>query len=234
MRSLLRSRGLWVGVIVGVTVASGVGIAFGAIPDSGGAIHGCYLSNGTLRVVDTAAGCKSNETVLSWNQAGPAGQQGPTGSKGATGARGPTGAKGATGTQGLPGLRGATGATGLRGPTGTQGLPGTKGPTGLQGATGPTGRTGPAGSLDTTQIVTQPVSVPPHVVSPAVSATAICPSGMTAVSGGFFIINLDPNAPPGALISWRPQLDRWQVFFYNPSSALTIEAQAIAYCAPSS
>ena len=41
---------------------------------------------------------------------------------------------------------------------------------------------------------------------------------MMAVSGGYFIINLDPNAPPGALISWRPSLNTWQVFFYNPSS----------------
>jgi hypothetical protein len=57
---------------------------------------------------------------------------------------------------------------------------------------------------------------------------------MIAVAGGYFIINLDPNAPPGALISWRPSPDRWQVFFYNPSPSTTIEAQAIAYCAPSS
>jgi hypothetical protein len=56
---------------------------------------------------------------------------------------------------------------------------------------------------------------------------------MIAVSGGYFIVNLDPNAPPSALISWRPSPDRWQVFFYNPG-AVTIEAQAIAYCAPTS
>ena len=87
--------------------------------------------------------------------------------------------------------------------------------------------------LNTTQIVTQPVNVPPHVVSPAVSATATCPSGMMAVSGGFFIANLDPNAPPGALISWRPQVNQWQVFFYNPGT-ITVSAQAIAYCAPTS
>ena len=56
---------------------------------------------------------------------------------------------------------------------------------------------------------------------------------MMAVSGGFFIANLDPNAPPGALISWRPQLNQWQVFFYNPGS-VNVSAQAIAYCAPTS
>jgi len=37
------------------------------------------------------------------------------------------------------------------------------------------------------------------------------------------------------LISWRPSIDRWQVFFYNPSNAgITIDAQAIAYCASGS
>jgi hypothetical protein len=76
--------------------------------------------------------------------------------------------------------------------------------------------------------------VPPHVANPAVSAEAVCPSGMIAVAGGYFIADLDPNAPPAALISWRPQQDRWQVFFYNPSASITIQAQAIAYCASSS
>jgi hypothetical protein len=79
------------------------------------------------------------------------------------------------------------------------------------------------------------VDVPPHVASPAVSATATCPTGDIAVSGGFFISNLDPANPPGALISWRPQPNQWQVYFYNPSNNnITIEAQAIAYCAPAS
>lgn len=121
----------------------------------------------------------------------------------------------------------------MNGINGTDGATGVTGPTGLRGFKGPTGPSGPS-SLDTIPVVTQPVDVPPHVASPAVSATATCPSGDIAVSGGFFIINLDPNAPPGALISWRPQINQWQVFFYNPSSTITISAQAIAYCAPNS
>jgi hypothetical protein len=231
MRNWLGSPRLWLGVIVGVALASGVGIAVAAIPDSGGVIHGCYLSNGNLRVVDTATGCKNNETTLNWNQSGPTGQRGPTGpagNRGPTGAAGPAGPKGATG---------ATGATGLQGPKGDPGAAGAPGSPGARGATGPTGKTGPqgpAGSLDTVQIISQPVDVPPHVVSPAVHQDAVCPTGMIAVSGGYFIINLDPNAPPGALISWRPSLDRWQVFFYNPSTTITIQAQTVAYCAPSS
>jgi hypothetical protein len=43
-----------------------------------------------------------------------------------------------------------------------------------------------------------------------------------------------PGSPPGALISWRPSLNTWQVFFYNPSPNFTIRAQTIAYRAPTS
>jgi hypothetical protein len=223
-----------------------VSLAFGAIPDSGGVIHGCYLSNGNLRVVEHDTDCRNSETALDWSQtgptgpqgpAGPAGPPGPTGPQGPAGPKGDAGAVGPAGPQGPQGVKGDKGDTGPQGPQGAKGDTGPQGPPGPQGPKGDTGAQGPpgpAGSLDTTQVVTQPVDVPPHVVSPAVSATAVCPSGMIAVSGGFFIINLDPNAPPGALISWRPQQDRWQVFFYNPSSTLTIQAQAIAYCAPSS
>ena len=224
-------------VAVAVLVALGLAgsIAYAAIPDAG-TIHGCYANNnGSLRVIDPAnpsnAACKSNETVLDWSQSGPAGATGPTGPSG------PPGAIGATGANGGNGATGVTGATGANGATGAAGATGPNGATGAIGATGPTGAsgaTGPAGSLDTTQIVSQPVDVPPHVVSPAVHQDAICPAGMIAVSGGYFISNLDPNAPPGALISWRPSQDRWQVFFYNPSTTVTVSAQTIAYCASSS
>jgi hypothetical protein len=232
------SRRLWLALAVAAVAACAVGVAVAAIPDGNGTIHACYLSNGTLRVVDPpASACKSNETPLDWNvrgAIGPTGARGATGPKGATGARGPTGSSGATGSRGPTGLTGnpgAKGATGSRGPTGPAGNPGAKGATGVRGPTGP------AGPLNTTQVISQPVNVPPHVASPAVHQDAICPAGMIAVSGGYFIANLDPNAPPGALISWRPntQPDRWQVFFYNPSnSGITVSAQTIAYCAPNS
>jgi hypothetical protein len=41
-----------------------------SIPDQGGIIHGCYPSNGTLRVVDSELGqtCKPNETSLDWSR----------------------------------------------------------------------------------------------------------------------------------------------------------------------
>jgi hypothetical protein len=44
-----------------------------AIPDASGTVHGCYTSNGTLRVVDSALGqtCKSNEKSVDWSARGP-------------------------------------------------------------------------------------------------------------------------------------------------------------------
>jgi hypothetical protein len=211
VRASLGSRRLLLGLVVVVVAATGVAAAFASIESSGGVIHGCYLSNGNLRVVDPPSTCKSNETSLDWNTQGAVGPTGPTGPKGDTGAAGPTGATGPTGLQGPPGPKGDTGPTGPQGPPGS------------------------AASLGITQIISQPVNVPPHVVSPAVHQDAVCPSGMEAVSGGYFISNLDPNAPPGALISWRPNVspDRWQVFFYNPSTTVTVSAQTIAYCVPS-
>jgi hypothetical protein len=52
-----------------VMLLAGGALAWASIPDSGGTIHGCYASNGTLRVVDTDLGqsCKSNEKPLDWS-----------------------------------------------------------------------------------------------------------------------------------------------------------------------
>jgi hypothetical protein len=51
--------------------ALGGGIAYAAIPDAAGVIHGCRtLAGGTLRVIDSEAGqtCRSSEAALNWNQ----------------------------------------------------------------------------------------------------------------------------------------------------------------------
>jgi hypothetical protein len=90
--------------------------------------------NGSLRVASTA-GCKSNESPLSWNQVGPPGPPGPTGPQG---------------PQGATGLAGTTGPIGPVGPQGAQGLQGVSGAAGAIGPTGPTGPTGPQGTAGTT------------------------------------------------------------------------------------
>jgi hypothetical protein len=60
-------------------------------------IHSCVAKDGTLRIVSATTACKSQETAVDWNIAGPPGPAGP---------------------QGIPGLPGQPGAPGEPGPTG--------------------------------------------------------------------------------------------------------------------
>ena len=103
--------------VAGLLVLMSGGVAHAAIPDVGGIIHGCYAKKeGSLRVIDPAAGqsCDAKKEVpLNWNQTGPTGPQGavgPMGPQGAVGAMGPQGAVGPTGPQGAVGPDRAAGA----------------------------------------------------------------------------------------------------------------------------
>lgn len=138
----LGTRWFFSAVVLITATAAVFGVAvFVSIPDSGGVIHACYSnSNGSVRLVDSAANCKNNETAITWNQTGAAGPQG---------AVGPQGPAGPTGPQGTPGPQGPQGATGSQGPigqTGPQGPQGQPGPAGPQGSAGPQGPQGPAGT----------------------------------------------------------------------------------------
>jgi hypothetical protein len=87
-----------------VALVGAAAVALGAIPDSGGVIHGCYkASDGSLRVIDSGTDdrCKGSEQALNWNQVGPRGPAGPQGPAGQDGAQGATGPQG---PQGEPGL----------------------------------------------------------------------------------------------------------------------------------
>jgi hypothetical protein len=83
MPKLLR-RALVLGVVLALVAA--VGVAAGAIPDSGGTIHGCYTkTGGILRVVDTDRNqhcISARENDISWGQRGPQGDTGPAGTAG--------------------------------------------------------------------------------------------------------------------------------------------------------
>lgn len=87
-------------LIIAVVVAliAGGGVAFAAIPAGDGTIHGCYrnggLTEGNLKVIDSAATCGTGFTALNWNQAGPTGPQGPAGEQGVQGEPGPVGVSG--------------------------------------------------------------------------------------------------------------------------------------------
>jgi hypothetical protein len=98
MRFVFAGRARWIALVVAVGGLAAGGIAWAAIPDSNGVIHGCYAkTNGTLRVIDSSSqNCDTKkEVALNWNQTGPkgaTGAEGPTGPKGDTGDVGPTGA----------------------------------------------------------------------------------------------------------------------------------------------
>jgi hypothetical protein len=74
-------------------VAALGGVAYSAIPDPMGVIHGCYTNSPgrTLRVIDSTESCPGGETALNWNQQGPTGPAGPTGVQGPEGPQGPPG-----------------------------------------------------------------------------------------------------------------------------------------------
>ena len=95
---------------------------------------------------------------------------------------GPTGAQGAAGVNGTNGQDGAKGATGPTGPAGAQGIQGPAGQRGATGPAGPKGATGAAG-LDGSAIIT----VAGGTASGDKQFTVSCPTGYTALSGGFNI-----------------------------------------------
>lgn len=105
-----------------LALAIAAGTAYASIPGPDGVIHSCYTkSTGAIRIIDSAANCKSGETSLNWNQTGPAGTPGlagPIGPKGVTGPAGPAGSAGPAGPQGPKGTTGASGPTGPAGPSG--------------------------------------------------------------------------------------------------------------------
>jgi hypothetical protein len=73
MRLLANGRLRFVALTAVIVGLGAGGIAYAAIPDSKGVIHGCYMKvNGQLRVIDTDAGggCTAGEKPLDWNQTG--------------------------------------------------------------------------------------------------------------------------------------------------------------------
>jgi hypothetical protein len=95
MIKTVRARAKWMLVGAAAALVAGIGgVAFGAIPGSGGVINGCYLKQtGILRVIDAEAGkkCLSFETPISWNQQGVKGDPGLAGAKGDKGDKGDPG-----------------------------------------------------------------------------------------------------------------------------------------------
>jgi hypothetical protein len=141
---------------------------------SNGIIHAC-VRDGQLRILNANQACKSKETALDWNIAGPKGDKGDKGDPGAPGAKGDPGAPGAKGDKGDPGPQGAPGAKGDKGDPGPQGDP---------GAPGAKGDPGPQGAPGLAEYQTIPVEQPIAAAGGWVFEAA-CPAGKTAISGGY-------------------------------------------------
>ena len=109
------------GIVVAVGLIGAGSVAYAAIPDDDGVLHGCYnkggllQDKGALRVVEKGERCRSTELATTWSQTGPQGPVGPVGPTGATGETGATGATGAEGPVGPTGPQGAQGAQGVPG-----------------------------------------------------------------------------------------------------------------------
>jgi hypothetical protein len=129
--------------LLGATVGVAVGTSGLVGPDK--VVHGCYNSDGRLKVISYTAHCQKGWTAIEWNQQGVQGPKGDTGAAGAIGAAGPAGSDGAQGPAGADGPQGPKGDTGAAGAAGTNGLPGAEGAPGAQGPQGEPGAAGPDG-----------------------------------------------------------------------------------------
>jgi hypothetical protein len=103
MATISQRRARWIlaGAALGLGLSLAGNLAYAAIPGSGGVISACVSSEAfrgqhLLTLLDTAqkATCGQGESLLTWNQVGPAGPQGPKGDPGAQGPAGPQGPKG--------------------------------------------------------------------------------------------------------------------------------------------
>ncbi|MDA0164598.1 type VI secretion system tube protein Hcp [Solirubrobacter ginsenosidimutans] len=87
-----------VALMVPVVVAVGAGSAIAATANDGAVIRACAAKSGkSLHLANADGKCGKGETVLAWNQTGPAGAAGAPGPVGPAGAAGPAGPAGAAG-----------------------------------------------------------------------------------------------------------------------------------------
>jgi Collagen triple helix repeat (20 copies) len=211
------------GAAFAAIAAGGSAAALATGGSSGDVYQGCLQHNigglYNIKVNPTSApSCLRGDTLLKWNQSGPAGAAGAPGAPGAkgdpgapgkdgasgkdgapgtAGTDGPPGAKGETGPQGLPGEPGVAGKDGAPGAKGEQGLPGEKGDQGSQGDRGATGDQGPQGDpgvgLDGLRWNSAELSVAPNTDNRFFRS---CGANGTAVSGGTSVVGpsaLDPT-----------------------------------------
>ncbi len=142
------------GATMAAVAAGGSAAALATDMGSNNVYKGCLHHNlGVLYHVElnptTPPRCDPGDTLVSWNQTGPAGATGPIGPQGPKGGTGPAGATGPAGPQGL---KGDAGPQGPKGDTGSTGPAGANGNTVLNGSGAPGSGLGANGNfyIDTT------------------------------------------------------------------------------------
>ena len=103
----MKTRVFWIGSLVVLLLAAAVTIT---LAEETVTYYACVNNaSGTIKIVEEDQECHKNETLISWNQRGPKGEQGEQGEPG------PQGEQGEPGPQGEPGLDGRDGQDGTDG-----------------------------------------------------------------------------------------------------------------------
>lgn len=226
--------------LVAATVVAG-GIAYAAIPSSGGVVSACYATSGAtkgqLTVIDAQSGatCAAGQAPLSWSSKAPLTPRGAYSAATAYKVNDIVLSNGSAyaallANTGVPvsnttnwSLLVSRGAAGPAGPTGATGATGPKGTTGAQGPTGPQG---PAGLVGRHVVVGATVTVAPGTQT---DATADCPAGQGVTGGGesntgsFDTMVLTDSFPVNGGASWK-------VYVNNDDSAASHDVTPYAIC----
>jgi collagen triple helix repeat protein len=191
------------GVALTAIAAGGSAAALATTGSSGDVYQGCLNhSLGALyniKVNPTSPPrCLSRDSLIKWNQTGPAGAPGLPGAQGLKGETGSPGGKGDTGSPGADGAPGGKGDTGPKGDTGAPGVPGAKGDTGPQGLPGAPGLAGLYWIQDTFT----------SEVATSAGIKLVCPNNDHVYGGGIWIedfittTTVGISAPSGDLRGW--------------------------------
>jgi hypothetical protein len=208
---MMKRRGRVFSASVGLVALLAIGagsVAFGAIPDSGGLIHGCYSSNASkqtngtqLNIVDAdVASCNKNQQEVTWNKEGRPGADGvsvTSASLSSGDSNCPTG-----GSQFTAASNSVTYAcNGAKGDKGDKGDTGAAGPSAAYANYGDGFHTLAAGATQTVASVTVPAGS--YTISGAVQAIGVddgqflqCGFIATAAVNGRFAVLVFDSAEP--------------------------------------
>jgi hypothetical protein len=220
------SRRMAIGGAVAAAIAgAGSAVALAVERPSSDVFQACLRHNqgGLYHVTvnpSSPPACQPHDTLITWNESGPAGPPGPQGPKGDPGPQGPKGDPGPQGPKGDPGPQGPKGDPGPAGPTGPQGPPGILGLT--------------RKVFDLSAIFAGGQPLPP---GSADIATIGCDPGDRLVSGGLYATEHPSASTPGVstvVEQSGPSADNvWKGVIKNDGTVAGHDVLSL-FCAPAS